>query len=105
MIAPGVVARLFEAGEGARVTLPIGGETATAFFRPIEVTGIVARLRRRHGRPIADYQDGAIDMGRTAVFEVGPVTMLVSELRGVAGNLPDVYRASASSRPTTRSRS
>ncbi len=32
-------------------------------------------------------------MGRTAVFEVGPVTMLISELRGVAGNLPDVYRA------------
>ncbi len=48
MIAPGVVARLFEAGEGARVTLPIGGETATAFFRPIEVTGIVRRLGRRH---------------------------------------------------------
>ena len=32
-------------------------------------------------------------MGRTVVFEVGPVTMLISELRGVAGNLPDVYRA------------
>jgi microcystin degradation protein MlrC len=32
-------------------------------------------------------------MGRTVVFDVGPVTMLISELRGVAGNLPDVYRA------------
>ena len=31
-------------------------------------------------------------MGRTVVFEVGPVTLLISELRGVAGNLPDVYR-------------
>ena len=34
-----------------------------------------------------------IDMGRTVVFEVGPVTMLISELRGIAGNVPDVYRA------------
>ena len=32
-------------------------------------------------------------MGQTVVFEVGPVTMLISELRGVAGNVPDVYRA------------
>jgi microcystin degradation protein MlrC len=92
MIAPGVVARLFAAGEGATVTLPVGGETATAFFTPLEVTGRVKRLGR--GKvAVSGYQDGEIDMGRTAVFEVGPVTLLVSELRGVAGNLPDVYRA------------
>lgn len=92
MIAPGVVARLFEAGEGATVTLPVGGETATAFFTPLEVTGRVRRLA--HGRvAVSGYQDAEIDMGRTAVFEIGPVSLLVSELRGVAGNLPDVYRA------------
>jgi microcystin degradation protein MlrC len=92
MIAPGVVARLFAAGEGATVTLPVGGETATAFFTPIEVSGRVRRLA--HGRvAVSGYQDAEIDMGRTAVFEIGPVTLLVSELRGVAGNLPDVYRA------------
>ena len=27
------------------------------------------------------------------IFDVGPVTLLISELRGVAGNVPDVYRA------------
>ena len=32
-------------------------------------------------------------MGRVAVFDVGPVTLLISELRGVAGNVPDVYEA------------
>ena len=32
-------------------------------------------------------------MGRTVVFDVGPITLLISELRGLAGNLPDVYRA------------
>ncbi|WP_144183693.1 M81 family metallopeptidase [Elioraea rosea] len=92
MVAPGVVARLFEAGEGATVTLPVGGETATAFFSPIDVTGTVRRLGG--GKvPVRGYQDAEIDMGRTAVLEIGPVTLLVSELRGVAGNLPDVYRA------------
>lgn len=30
-------------------------------------------------------------MGCTVLFQVGPVTLLVSEYRGVAGNLPDVY--------------
>jgi len=32
-------------------------------------------------------------MGVTVIFEVGPVTMMISELRGVAGNVPDAYRA------------
>jgi microcystin degradation protein MlrC len=42
---------------------------------------------------IAFEHQPEIDMGRTVVFDVGPVTLLISELRGVAGNLPDVYRA------------
>jgi microcystin degradation protein MlrC len=92
MIAPKTAARLAEAGEGATVTLPLGGETATAFFAPIEVTGIV---RRVGGGviPLVENHQREIDMGQTVVFEVGPVTMLISELRGVAGNVPDVYRA------------
>ena len=32
-------------------------------------------------------------MGRVVVFDVGPVTLLISELRGVAGNVPGVYEA------------
>ncbi len=31
-------------------------------------------------------------MGRVVIFDVGPVTLMISELRGVAGNLPEVYR-------------
>jgi microcystin degradation protein MlrC len=92
MIAPGLVDRLWQAGDGATLTVPVGGETATRFFRPLEVTGTVRRLREGLV-PVSGYQHNEIDMGRTAVFETGPVTLLVSELRGVAGNLPDVYRA------------
>lgn len=92
MIAPRLVAQLFAAGEGARVTLPVGAEVATAFFSPVTVTGTIRRLGP--GRvAVSGYQDTEIDMGRTAVLEIGPVTLLVTERRGVAGNLPDAYRA------------
>ena len=92
LIAPQAVARLAQAGEGATVTLRLGGDVATAFFTPLEVTGTVRRIG--DGRvSIAFEHQSEIDMGRTAVFDVGPVTLLISELRGVAGNLPDVYRA------------
>ncbi|MBI1779010.1 MAG: M81 family metallopeptidase [Proteobacteria bacterium] len=91
LIAPATAARLAEAGEGAVVTLPLGGH-ATAFFQPLEVTGTV----RRVGGGIvalAGFHQHQVDMGLTVVFEVGPVTLLISELRGVAGNLPEAYRA------------
>ena len=42
-----------------------------------------------------NYYQAEIDMGGTVLFEVGPVTLLVSEYRGVAGNLPDVYEFSS----------
>ena len=32
-------------------------------------------------------------MGRSVVFQVGPVTLVISELRGVAGNTPVMYHA------------
>jgi microcystin degradation protein MlrC len=92
MIAPETVARLIAAGEGASVTLPVGGHAATSFFKPLTVTGTVRRIGGGMVA-IANYHQPQVDMGRVAVFEVGPVTMLISELRGVAGNLPDVYRA------------
>lgn len=92
LIEPATVARLVEAGEGASVTLPVGGTAASDFFTPLEVTGTVRRIA--DGRIRLDYNhQHEIDMGRTVIFDVGPVTLLVSELRGVAGNLPGVYEA------------
>jgi len=92
LIAPEAVARLVQAGVGAQVTLPLGGDVACEFFRPIEVTGVVRHIGGGKVDLTRHYQD-EVDMGRTVVFAVGPVTLLISELRGVAGNLPDVYRA------------
>lgn len=92
LIEPQTVARLVQAGTGAVVTLPVGGHSATAFFTPLTVTGTVRRIGGGIVPLTGHYQD-EVDMGRTVVFDVGPVTLLISELRGVAGNLPDVYRA------------
>jgi microcystin degradation protein MlrC len=91
LVEPKTVACLVAAGEGAEVQLPIGG-TLTGFFKPLTVTGRVRRIADGH-IDLADGRHGEIDMGRTVVFEVGPATLLVSELRGVGGNVPDVYRA------------
>jgi microcystin degradation protein MlrC len=92
LISVPAVARLKEAGEGAEVTLPLGGHVATAFFRPLEVTG---RVRRIAGGRIAvtDNHQDFVDMGTTVIFDSGPVVLMISEKRGLAGNAPDVWRA------------
>ena len=82
LISPGAVARLTEAGEGATVTLPLGGDAAPAFFTPLEVTGTVRRLGDGSRVPVDYHHQDHIDMGRVAVFDVGPVTLLISEKRG-----------------------
>ena len=92
LIEPETVARLVAAGEGTSVTLPVGGHANTGFFKPLVVTGTVRRIGSGMV-PVNKYYQDEIDMGRVVVFDVGPVTLLISELRGVAGNLPEVYRA------------
>lgn len=91
LVSPRVAAALHEAGEGATVTIAVGGDAAP-FFEPLEVTGVVRRLSS--GRvAVTEHSQPFVDMGRTAVFDVGPVTMLVTELRGLGGNVPEVYQA------------
>jgi microcystin degradation protein MlrC len=93
LISPAAAAMLDAAGVGAEVTLPLGGDAATEFFSPIEVTGKV-RFVGKGPVKLKFAQQDEVDMGRRAVLDVGPVTILVTELRGVAGNLPGVYEAS-----------
>ncbi len=91
MISAGAAARLHAAGPGATVTLPLGGD-ATPFFTPLTVTGTVRSISDGHVATPGMHQR-EIEMGRSVIFDVGPVTLLITELRGVAGNTPDVYRA------------
>lgn len=92
MISPRAVRTLVAAGEGAEVTLPLGGDAATAFFTPLTVTG---KVRKIGGGVVSlDYnQQGEVDLGQAVIFDVGPVTLMITEYRGVAGNLPGVYEA------------
>lgn len=79
------------AGTGSRVTVRLGG-SISGFFRPLEVTGVVGQVGPGH-MVIDDMFMREFDMGRTAVFEVGPVTVLCTEEPGIGGNHPGVYRA------------
>lgn len=92
LIGPKAVAQMIAAGEGATTTVQLGGEIATRFFKPIEVTG---RVRMIGGGIIkaTDNHQSEFDMGRSVVFEAGSAIVLASELRGMGGNLPDIYRA------------
>lgn len=93
MISRAAVARLAAAGEGAEVTLPLGGDAAPEFFTPLEVTGTVRTVADGSRVRVAYNHQDHVDMGRVVIFDTGPVTLMISELRGVAGNLPDAYRA------------
>ena len=93
MISKSAVAELAQAGEGAEVTIKLGGCTAPAFFTPLEVTGKVRKIADGSKVVVKFYShQDQINMGRVVIFDVGSVTLMISELRGVAGNLPEVYR-------------
>ena len=90
MIDPVSARRLAHAGIGATVTLELGGRSAP-FFSPLTVTGVV-RAVAGGVVELTDHAETEIDMGHTVAFEVGPVTLLVTEYAGVAGIHPAVYR-------------
>ncbi|MGJ8529877.1 M81 family metallopeptidase [Maritalea sp.] len=93
MISKKAVAELVAAGEGAEITLDLGGCTATEFFKPLTVTGKVRKIADGSAARVEGYNhQDIVNMGRVVIFETGPVTLLITELRGVAGNLPSVYR-------------
>jgi microcystin degradation protein MlrC len=93
MISPKAAAKLHAAGEGAKVTIELGGDTATEFFKPITVTGIVRKVVQGVVSLEGYNHQKDVDLGKAVIFEVGPVTLMITELRGVAGNVPGIYEA------------
>ncbi len=91
LIEPETVAKLVAAGEGAEVTIAVGGHSAPKFFTPLTVTGRVKKIASGVVK-VPVFQQPEHDMGRTVFFEVGPATLMISEKPGAAGNVPDVYR-------------
>ncbi len=91
LVSPETVATLVAAGEGATVTVPVGG-SGSGMYDPIEVTGTVGSIQSGKVE-LAAHSQNEVDMGTTVMFDVGPATLMVSEMRGVGGNLPGVYTA------------
>ena len=89
---PESVAALWEAGEGAELTLPIGGKTATPSLglepQPLVLHGQVERLAEGRFTITGPMMTGfQVDLGRSAVFRVGPVQIILSEERSEPADL------------------
>jgi microcystin degradation protein MlrC len=75
---------------GERVDLAVGG-WANSFSQPVRLTGTVRAVG--DGRVLLDgLPQGSVDMGRSAVVDIGRTTVLVTEHAGVGGIHPGVYR-------------
>ncbi len=83
-----------EAGEGAQVSILLGGKTDPKFGAPIDVRGTVVRLT--DGKFILDgpmAKGGKIDMGPSAVLRVGSIEIVVAGGRFQAYDLQYLLHA------------
>ena len=90
IVDPQLARRLAASRVGDMVTVDIGG-WANSFWSPLLVTGTVRAL----GDGVVELvglPQGSVDSGRTAILDVGNVTVLVTEHTGVGAIHPDVYR-------------
>jgi microcystin degradation protein MlrC len=74
---PVVVAECFRAGVGAEVEASVGGRLVPRFSRSVSVRGRVKTLA--DGKFTYKYVFAPADVGRTAVLEVGRVSIVVTE--------------------------
>ena len=90
MVDPEAVDQLVAAGMGAEVTLYLGGKTDNKFSRPVEVTGQVTSIS---GGKILSTGHLPIEfnMGRTVLFEVGGIKIVISEYPGPSHE-PGVFK-------------
>lgn len=77
MVDPEAVAACAAAGVRAEVTLDVGGKLAPAFSQPVQVTGVVKTLH--DGRYTMKLPAIPADRGRTAVLEIGEISLVLFE--------------------------
>lgn len=90
---PLAAAAMAEAGVGAELTLTLGASSGVPFYQPLTVTGRVAHLS---GGDFMNkglgFQGVVFRRGRTAVFEIGQIALVVME-RPVIQWDPELYRS------------
>lgn len=80
-----------QAGEGATITVRLGGKLDPNFAQPVEVTARVEKIGG--GRIKADIIGmESFDMGRAVLLKAGSIYIVVSEQRAIGGNHPIVYQ-------------
>jgi microcystin degradation protein MlrC len=90
IVDPRVVDEAINAGVGSQIGTRVGGSLDPVFGAPVEVSGRVAGIAREGMRfPIG--QLGFSDMGRSVLLQVGSISLVVSEFRGIGGVHPDIY--------------
>jgi microcystin degradation protein MlrC len=79
---PESVAQAVEAGVGSQVTLQVGGKTDDRHGPPLQLTGYVRLISDgRYANRGPMYTGVVSDMGRTVVFVVGNVEVIITEQR------------------------
>lgn len=94
MVDPETVAVAWAAGQGATITVKLGGKLDPLFGKPVEVTVRVAGLAEGL-LEAAVIGRTSFDMGKTVLLECGvnrSIKVVVSEQVGIGGNHPIVYR-------------
>jgi microcystin degradation protein MlrC len=77
------------AGVGARVTMGLGGKADNIFSQPVQVIGKIAAVSSGF---TVDLQDrGICDLGRTALLQVGSISIALLDHRSFAINHPVLY--------------
>jgi len=93
ILDPEAVHEAVRIGCGNPVTLDVGGKRDNIFSKPVTVEGKITRLTDGRAEIEGPVMKGvAIDMGRTAVIEVGNIHIVLTE-RNYPGHDPSLYRA------------
>ncbi|MFD0960333.1 M81 family metallopeptidase [Paenibacillus chungangensis] len=93
MVDAPAVARAIEAGVGSDALLSLGYSVHVGGGEPLQVKGTVRRIgdgKFRFGQGYAENTTG--DMGRCVVFQIGTITVLLSEKPTFTGD-PAMYRS------------
>ncbi len=85
MVDPEAVKEMAESGEGAEITLMLGGKQDSIHSSPVEVAGEVLRVL-----PPSPERELPQSMGLTAVLKVGNIYVVVFERLG-PGSYPIIY--------------
>ena len=77
------------AGAGAEITIDLGGKVDSVWSKPVQVTGKVVAVS--HGFTVDLADRGICDLKRTALLQVGSISIVLLEHRSFAINHPVLY--------------